>query len=125
MLRRSTLMLGLIIIALIALRAPVGVMAQEVSVEVTPPAEEFIPEGDPTPPPELTVQNPDLVVVPSGEQQVYMVPNMAGVYFYDGHWYRHHHGVWFTAESYNEPWVFVEPPVFPQRSCSGRRSRPS
>jgi hypothetical protein len=77
------------------------------------PPEEYIPEGDHTPPPALTVQNPDLVVVPSGDAQVYMVPNMVGVYFYGGHWYRYHHGVWFTAGSYNEPWVFVQPPTIP------------
>ena len=87
-----------------------------VQVEVSappPPAEEYIPEGDPTPPPALTVQNPELVVVPSGEAQVYMVPNMSGVYFYGGSWYRYHHGVWFRAGVYNEPWVFVEPPMVP------------
>jgi len=113
MLRRSIFILSLLLIALIALSAPVGFMVTGVSAQDPPPAEEYIPEGDPTPPPALTVQNPDLVVVPSGEAQVYMVPNMAGVYFYAGRWYRHHHGVWFGAAAYNEPWVFMEPPVIP------------
>jgi hypothetical protein len=77
------------------------------------PAEEYIPEGDPTPPAALTTQNPDLVVVPSGEAQVYMVPNTVGVYFYGGTWYRYHHGVWFTANEYNAPWAVVQTPVVP------------
>jgi hypothetical protein len=77
------------------------------------PAEEFIPEGDPTPPPPLAVQNPDLVVVPSGEAQVYMVPDQVGVYFYGGSWYRFHHGVWFAATDYNAPWEIVQTPDVP------------
>ncbi len=77
------------------------------------PAEEYIPEGDPTPPPPLAVRQPDLVVVPSGEAQVYMVPNMVGVYFYGGWWYRFHHGVWFRASVYDAPWVMVRPAIVP------------
>ena len=119
--RRSIFILSILIsLLIIRISAPAGVMAQVVSVEVSapvavqePPPEEYIPEGDPTPPPALTVQNPDLVVVPSGEAQVYMVPNMVGVYFYGGHWYRYHHGVWFSANVYNEPWVVMQTPVVP------------
>jgi hypothetical protein len=77
------------------------------------PAEEYIPEGDPTPPPPLAVRDPQLVVVPSGEAQVYMVPNMVGVYFYGGSWYRFHHGVWFRAGIYSDPWVLVAPAIVP------------
>lgn len=77
------------------------------------PAEEYIPEGDQTPPQPLAIQEPDLVVVPGGEAQVYMVPNMVGVYFYDGVWYRHHHGVWFTSNVYNGSWGYVQPTVVP------------
>ena len=110
MLRRIILVLSLLIIVL---NAPVGFMVTGASAQDSPPPEEFIPEGDPTPPQPLAIQDPELVVVPSGEAQVYMVPNMLGVYFYGGHWYRHHHGVWFRASSYNEPWVFVQPRVVP------------
>jgi hypothetical protein len=110
MLRRIVFILSILIIAL---SAPIDFMVIGVSAQVQPPPEEYIPEGDPTPPPVLIVHNPDLVVVPSGEAQVYMVPNMVGVYFYEGRWYRYHHGVWFTAGVYNEPWVFVQPPVVP------------
>ena len=78
------------------------------------PPEEYIPEGDPTPPPPLAVEEPQLVVVPSGEAQVYMVPNMVGVYFYGGSWYRFHHGVWFRAGMYSDPWVVVAPAIVPR-----------
>jgi hypothetical protein len=77
------------------------------------PAEEYIPEGDPTAPQPLAIQEPELVVVPSGDAQVYMVPNMVGVYFYGGVWYRYHHGVWFTANAYNGAWGFVQPAIVP------------
>jgi hypothetical protein len=112
--RRSILILSLLIIAIIV---PVGVMAQEgeqtqVAVQELPP-EEYIPEGDPTPPSQFVVQEPELVVVPSGNTEVYMVPNTPGVYFHGGRWYRHHHGVWFGADSYNAPWVIIAPAVVP------------
>ena len=77
------------------------------------PAEEYIPEGDSTPPQPLAIQDPELVVVPSGEEQVYMVPNMVGVYFYGGYWYRYHHGVWFRSNVYNGSWRFVQPAIVP------------
>ena len=35
-------------------------------------------------PPPLEVQNPEMVVVPSGDSYVYMVPNTYGVYFHNG-----------------------------------------
>ena len=112
--RRSIFILSLLLITIIA---PVGIMAQvgeppQVDVQVLPP-EEFIPEGDPTPPPQIVVQEPQLVVVPSGNTQVYMVHDTPGIYFYDGHWYRHHHGVWFSSTSYNTPWVYVRPAGVP------------
>jgi hypothetical protein len=110
MLRRIKFILSILILILIA---PAGFMVTGASAQDEPPAEEYIPEGDPTPPPPLAVRNPDLVVIPSGEAQVYMVPTMSGVYFYDGYWYRHHHGVWFRAGAYNDPWAFVQPPMVP------------
>ncbi len=56
---------------------------------------------------------PDVVVVPSGETYVYMVPNMTGVYFYDGYWYRFHRGHWFRSTVYNGSWGFIETSVVP------------
>jgi len=77
------------------------------------PPDEYIPEGDPTPPQPLTMNEPEMVVVPSGDAQVYMIPNTVGVYFYGGTWYRHHHGVWFTANAYNGGWVYAQPAIVP------------
>jgi hypothetical protein len=59
----------------------------------------------PPPPPLGFATPPDVVVVPSGENYVYMVPNTFGVYFFGGFWYRYHSGYWFRASAYNAPWV--------------------
>jgi hypothetical protein len=56
---------------------------------------------------------PDVVVVPSGENSVYMVPNTFGVYFFGGFWYRYHRGYWFRASTYNAPWVSISVGVVP------------
>src|SRR5664279_2111420 len=40
------------------------------------------------PPPLQLAAPPEMVVVPSGNSYVYMVPNLAGVYFYQGAWFR-------------------------------------
>ena len=112
--RRSIFIFSILIsILIIGMSLPVVVMAQEVVVVQELPPEEYIPEGDPTPPPQIAVQEPQLVVVPSGNTQVYMVHDTPGIYFYDGHWYRHHHGVWFSSTSYNTPWVYARPAVVP------------
>jgi hypothetical protein len=109
---------ALVIIPMTGMAADVNVNVQigaqpaEAPVQELP-AEEYIPEGDPTPPPPLAVREPELVVVPSGEAQVYMVPNTVGVYFYGGTWYRYHHGVWFSTGVYNAPWVVVGTPLVP------------
>jgi hypothetical protein len=78
-------------------------------VEGPPPAAEVTVEA----PPVLDVQDPELVVVPSGDAYVYMMPSVAGVYFYDGFWYRYYGGAWFRAGIYNGPWVgiAVAPPL--------------
>ncbi len=56
---------------------------------------------------------PDVVVVPSGETYVYMVPNMTGVYFYNGYWYRSHRGHWFRSTVYNGSWGLVDASLVP------------
>ena len=57
---------------------------------------------------------PDVVVVPSGTTYVYMVPNTAGVYFYNGYWFRYYEGYWFRAPSYGRSWGMVDPVVVPR-----------
>jgi hypothetical protein len=57
------------------------------------------------PPPQLPFSEPpEMVVVPSGQTSVYMVPNTTGVYFYDGLWYRNYNGYWYNSSSYNDGW---------------------
>jgi hypothetical protein len=48
-----------------------------------------------------------MVVVPSGNEYVYMVPNVAGVYFYGGGWYRYYGGGWYSATVWGGPWVGI------------------
>ena len=64
-------------------------------------------------PPPIEIQEPEMVVVPSGNEYVYMVPNVAGVYFYGGGWYRYYGGGWFRASVWGAPWVgiAIAPPV--------------
>jgi hypothetical protein len=112
-------------LALALLCMPITAWAMGVNVQVvTPtdevvvgvqeyPGEDYIPYGDYTPPPPLAIQEPELVVVPSAEEDVYMVPDMVGVYFYNGYWYRYHHGVWFRSYDYNAPWIYVQLAVVP------------
>lgn len=59
-------------------------------------------------PPEEQAAPPDLVVVPSGSTYVYMVPDMMGLYFYHGYWYRIHEGRWSRATLYKGPWTFIQ-----------------
>jgi hypothetical protein len=58
-------------------------------------------------PAQLEIQEPDMVVVPSGDTYIYMIPTIVGVYFYDGYWYRYHEGAWFSASVYNGAWVGI------------------
>lgn len=60
------------------------------------------------PPPISFAAPPDVVVVPSGESYVYMVPNRVGLYFYGGHWYRYHLGHWFRSDIYNGSWGLID-----------------
>jgi len=49
---------------------------------------------------------PDVVVVP-GAAYVYMVPDVLGLYFYGGFWYRIHEGRWYRSNLYSGPWNYV------------------
>jgi len=67
----------------------------------------------PPPPPLAFPAPPDVVVVPSEESDVYLVPNTAGLYFFDGFWYRFFENHWFRSTIYNGPWGFIETPLIP------------
>ena len=71
----------------------------------------------PVAPPSVVQYNaqPDLIVVPSGGQYVYMMPGTEGMYFYQGIWYRYYQGYWYSAPFRSRAWVPVQlaavPPV--------------
>jgi hypothetical protein len=68
----------------------------------------------PPPPPLAFARPPDVVVVPSGTSDVYMVPNTVGLYFHRGYWYRFHGDHWFRASVYNGPWNPVRISLIPR-----------
>ena len=61
----------------------------------------------PPPPPLEFPAPPDVVVVPSEQSDVYLVPGTVGLYFFGGFWYRLHEGYWFRAVNYGGPWVNI------------------
>jgi hypothetical protein len=65
-------------------------------------------------PPEQFAEPPDVVAIPSGTATVYMVPNTAGLYFYNDYWYRFRGGYWYRSAIYNGSWTYVATPVVPQ-----------
>jgi hypothetical protein len=65
------------------------------------------------PPPLVFAAPPEVVVVPSGDRYIYMVPNMSGIYFYHGYWYRFHHHHWFRSAIYNGNWVLSDTSLIP------------
>ncbi len=68
--------------------------------------------GD-APPPLIFAEPPQVVVIPSGGSYIYMVPDMTGIYFYQGLWYRFHHGRWFRAAIYNGEWTLMRMSLVP------------
>jgi hypothetical protein len=60
-----------------------------------------------TAPPLVFGGPPDVVVVPSGQSYIYMVPDMIGIYFYNGYWYRFYENHWFRATIYSGPWAYI------------------
>ena len=77
-------------------------------------AEVNINIGVPPPPPLEFAGPPDVVVVPSGTGDVYLVPNSVGLYFYRGNWYRFHGDRWFRSTIYSGPWSYIATPRIPQ-----------
>lgn len=80
-----------------------------INIGVPPPP---APVQEPPPPLEFAGP-PDVVVVPSGTSDVYLVPNMAGLYFSGGNWYRFHRGYWFRASLYSGPWITIREALVP------------
>ncbi len=70
-------------------------------------ASSFSVEIDVGPPPLHFVKPPEVVVVPNLVEYVYVIPDVSGIYFYEGHWYRHHRGRWFRSDLYDGPWVYI------------------
>jgi len=66
-----------------------------------------------TPPPVVIQSPPPMAVIPGS--YVYMAPNVGvDILFYHGQWYRPHEGHWFSAHSYNGPWVHIAPARVPR-----------
>jgi hypothetical protein len=65
-------------------------------------------------PPLVFAAPPDVVVVPSGESYVYMVPDTPGVYFYGGYWYRSYGDRWYRSDAYNGRWAYVRSSRIPR-----------
>jgi hypothetical protein len=65
------------------------------------------------PPPEKQAAAPDVVVVPSGTSYVYMAPDVPGIYFYHGYWYRYYKRYWYQTAIYGGPWVYIEASAVP------------
>ena len=68
----------------------------------------------PPPPPLVFPRPPDVVVVPSGASDVYMVPDTVGLYFHGGYWYRFHGNHWFRGSHYGGPWRPIEVSLVPR-----------
>jgi hypothetical protein len=113
------LALGLVSAAIAAV-FPMTSMAQSVSVNVSLPipvpaavtVEAAAPEVAPPAPLQFEAA-PDMVVVPGGNAYVYMIPNVYGVYFYDGFWFRYHNGFWFRSIAWNGVWAPVQIGIVP------------
>lgn len=65
------------------------------------------------PPPYRIAAPPPVAVVPGS--YVYMIPDIGvDIFFYSGYWYRPYEGRWFSARSYNGPWVYCPEPRVPR-----------
>jgi hypothetical protein len=86
----------LIVISLCFVLAVPLVSSAEVNVSIGIPA------------PFVFAEPPDLVVVPSDDVDVYMVPDTPGLYFYNNWWFRFDDGRWYRARSYNGRWAHID-----------------
>jgi hypothetical protein len=66
----------------------------------------------PPPPPIVIAAPPPVVVIPG--TYVYFPPDVrVDIFFYQGYWYRPHHGHWYRSAVYNGKWVYVQPARVP------------
>jgi hypothetical protein len=80
---------------------------------VPPPGNSEVNDYSASPPPLDFSGPPDVVVVPSGDASIYMVPNMTGVYFYNDNWYRYYGKRWYRSNMYNGTWTYLESSIVP------------
>ncbi len=57
--------------------------------------------------PPLVISAPPVVAVIPGTDAYFCPDVAADVFFYDGYWYRSYEGNWYSAVSYNGPWVYL------------------
>jgi hypothetical protein len=60
------------------------------------------------PAPFVFAEPPDVVVVPSDDAYIYMVPDTPGLYFYNDWWYRFDSGRWYRSRVYNGRWAYID-----------------
>lgn len=61
------------------------------------------------PPPPAVVAGPPAMTVMPGPHYVYYAPEVpAGLFFYQGAWWRPHEGHWFRSHSYKGPWRYID-----------------
>jgi len=96
--KRIVLLMGSLIL-LMSISVVGAIAGVSININVPPP-----PPPPLAPPPLAFATPPDVVVVPSGASDVYMVPNTVGLYFQGGYWYRFHGDRWFRASIYSGPW---------------------
>ncbi len=90
--------------------------AQEASDQEGYGNDQEAPNGEVGCPPCICTSPPDVVAVPSEQypdQDVYMVPNMAGVYVNQGVWYRNYGGIWYSSPAYNGVWSAIDIAIVP------------
>ena len=88
---------------------------REPLAESSPPPLQLPPEeiAQESPPPLQFAAPPDVVVVPSEQSDVYLVPGTVGLYFYGDSWYRFYGGYWFSASLYSGPWITIQEAIVP------------
>ena len=106
--KRVTLLMASVFFA-VSIPVVGAVGGVSININVPPP-----PSILPPPPPLPFATPPDIVVVPSGATEVYLVPNTVGLYFHGGYWYRFHGDHWFRASLYSGPWGPVEVSLVPR-----------